>query len=652
VPDESVVLDELPAAVVVLRGATVVAATVTAAALLDVAVDDLVGSDLADRFELADRPSLEARLRSEPTIDLSAPADPDPAAPEVEARTEAPGHRPIALAVHHGIEQTVVVLRDVSLERRLSAIIHAVADSTLLVDADGQWIWQTDDVDIGPTGRGSGLRSHPVERLHPEDMPLVLEAFSTLSDLPEGRIDRVVRARAVADEEIWQLIELIGASRVTDPDLGGVVVQVRMLDSESELASIGHTDGPMLSLAEAAPVGILLMNQRERVMYATAVSRSLLAFGPTEDVTAWRERVAPSHRSELDELVDQGLGGAPSMTITAPFELPDAARLWMRVRVAPHRDSAGESLGAIVSLEDVTAEVEARAESERLVQMLDVTSDYVAIFRPNGEILHTNAALAQLLADNVAAGGSGRLGDLLEDRDRFIRRGMEAIATTDTWQGEITLNVSHGRTIPVSVTGVVRRDDEGELDWIAMVARDISDLKEAEQRLRRLATSDHLTGLANRALFTEQLDRAVAQVGATGQVAVLFCDLDRFKEVNDEFGHVVGDKVLVEIADRLRTIVRGDDLVARVGGDEFVILCHGADDPDKLAALAARIIETVHGPIAVDGLSVHVGISIGVAMGGLNPVTGDRILTVADQAMYRAKATGGNRYRVVDIDAE
>ena len=137
-------------------------------------------------------------------------------------------------------------------------------------------------------------------------------------------------------------------------------------------------------------------------------------------------------------------------------------------------------------------------------------------------------------------------------------------------------------------------------------------------------------------------------------MAVLFCDLDRFKEVNDQHGHAVGDRVLVEIADRLCAIIRGDDMVARVGGDEFVILCDGADDPDALAALAERVIEAVHQPIAVDDATVQVGISIGVAIANAATaaVSGDRILTVADQAMYRAKATGGNRYRIVEVDAE
>ena len=154
-------------------------------------------------------------------------------------------------------------------------------------------------------------------------------------------------------------------------------------------------------------------------------------------------------------------------------------------------------------------------------------------------------------------------------------------------------------------------------------------------------------------MFTEHLDEVVAGARRTGRsVTVLFCDLDRFKEVNDAHGHAVGDAVLVEIANRLCAIIRGDDMVARVGGDEFVIICDGTDDPDVLATLADRVIEAVHQPIEAGGEQVQVGISIGVAVARGGRASGDRILTVADQAMYRAKATGGNRYRIQPVDDE
>src|SRR6185503_9456058 len=154
-------------------------------------------------------------------------------------------------------------------------------------------------------------------------------------------------------------------------------------------------------------------------------------------------------------------------------------------------------------------------------------------------------------------------------RDEFLGGALDALEGTDTWQGELVIRIGEGRTIPVSALGVVRRDEEGAIDWIAMVARDISSQKDAQDVLRRMATIDDLTGLANRALFTEQLEEAAEASQRSGRpLALLFCDLDRFKEVNDRHGHAVGDAVLRTIADRLQEITREGDLAARVGGDE------------------------------------------------------------------------------------
>ncbi len=638
-------LDEVPSPVLVVAAGAVHDANPAAIRLLGRPGAELVGTRLADLVEPADHPRLDVALGA---------AVLRPGAGPTEVVVRLVSGPPVGLTAAGGSDgRTVVALRDLSVERRLGAVIDAVADSTLVLDPDGRLLWQSDALAARVPGGSANLGTHPVERLHPEDLPMVLEAFSELGRQSGGRLNRIVRSRAVENDDIWQLIELVGASRVDHPDLGGVVVQVRNIDAGDELESVGHTDGPMLSLAEAAPIGILLMNRIEQVMYLSQVGRSLLGFGEADDATAWRDRFGGTHRRDLDALVAGGLVGAEATTVTMPFALPDGGGGAMRVRVAPHLDARSQPVGVIVALEDVTAEVEARAESERLLQMLDATSDFVAIFRPSGEILHTNAALAQLLADNRAAGGLGRLGDLLEDREGFVNRGLAVVATSDTWHGEIELHITPERVLPVSALGVVGRDEHGELDWVAMVARDISTRKEAERRLRHLATSDHLTGLANRALFTEHLDEVVARASHTGRsVTVLFCDLDRFKEVNDRHGHAGGDAVLVEIANRLCTIIRGDDMVARVGGDEFVIICDGADDPDDLAALAERVIEAVHRPIVAGDEPVQVGISIGVAVCRGGRASGDRILTAADQAMYRAKATGGNRYRIEQVSPD
>jgi diguanylate cyclase (GGDEF)-like protein len=187
-----------------------------------------------------------------------------------------------------------------------------------------------------------------------------------------------------------------------------------------------------------------------------------------------------------------------------------------------------------------------------------------------------------------------------------------------------------------------------------MLARDISDLKVAQRELEHLATHDYLTGLPNRSLFNERLDDAVARHKRSGEsVAVLFCDLDGFKRVNDEFGHAAGDQLLVEVASRLRSITRASETAARVGGDEFVLVVTEVADNEELASLAERVIHAVASPVDLDdGNEVKVGISVGVGVAWQDQpdVESDRLLTVADTAMYQAKARGGKTFRIAVVD--
>jgi diguanylate cyclase (GGDEF)-like protein len=269
-------------------------------------------------------------------------------------------------------------------------------------------------------------------------------------------------------------------------------------------------------------------------------------------------------------------------------------------------------------------------------------------------MLYRNQATEELLSRMRDAGRGGALRDLVPEsvRRAWIERVVAGSATHDVWQDEIELNVGD-LSLVMSVRTVLRRDDEGRVEWIAVIARDISDLKRAEDKLRDLATHDYLTGLPNRPLFNDRLENAVARHKRTRRgVAVMFCDLDGFKQINDERGHAAGDAVLVAVANRLKRITRESDTAARVGGDEFVVVCEEVTDSEELAALAERIIESVSQPIALpDGSEVRVGISvgIGVARARQENVDPDRLLTLADTAMYRAKARGGNTFRIAAL---
>jgi diguanylate cyclase (GGDEF)-like protein/PAS domain S-box-containing protein len=230
-----------------------------------------------------------------------------------------------------------------------------------------------------------------------------------------------------------------------------------------------------------------------------------------------------------------------------------------------------------------------------------------------------------------------------EDRDRLLaaarrvlrgRREQVAIRIADGRGGHRWVQ---WRGTPVPAT-------RGRGAGILSSTLDITDLKAAERALELQATHDPLTGLPNRRRLTDEMRRALARGERhAGRVAVMFCDLDGFKTVNDVHGHDVGDTVLIEVAQRLRGVLRRSDTVTRIGGDEFVVLCEDAGSDADLDRLAARIIEVTNQPIPLADALVTVGVSVGVAVtdGRANPVG---LLRDADGAMYRAKALGRNRF--------
>ncbi|WP_445001173.1 diguanylate cyclase domain-containing protein [Halomonas mongoliensis] len=191
------------------------------------------------------------------------------------------------------------------------------------------------------------------------------------------------------------------------------------------------------------------------------------------------------------------------------------------------------------------------------------------------------------------------------------------------------------------------RQEDGSTVWHGYI-RDITELKEHEQELEFIAYYDSLTGIPNRRLLGDRMSQAIAHALRSGEaLAICMLDLDNFKPINDTLGHEAGDRVLIEIARRLSGLLRTEDSVARLGGDEFVLLLRNPEGE----AVFQRVLDDLRTPIDLEGHEVHVSASLGVAM--LNhaaPCDGDQLLRLADQAAYRAKSAGRDRYRIVTTD--
>lgn len=212
------------------------------------------------------------------------------------------------------------------------------------------------------------------------------------------------------------------------------------------------------------------------------------------------------------------------------------------------------------------------------------------------------------------------------------------------------LAVSNG-AIESSLPRTERKDEIGSM--IAAIAQFRNKLNEDKAAIAHMALHDSLTGLANRVLFFEHMELALNQLGRSNQfAAILFLDLDGFKSVNDTIGHSVGDKLLVQVAARLKASVRNVDTLCRLGGDEFAILQTGLDQVGQATILAQRLGDIVKAPYEIDGHRVIVGTSIGIAMAPIDGTDASQLLKRADLALYQAKGAGRGTYRFYQPDLD
>jgi len=212
---------------------------------------------------------------------------------------------------------------------------------------------------------------------------------------------------------------------------------------------------------------------------------------------------------------------------------------------------------------------------------------------------------------------------------------------------ELSALARDGREFPVELT--IWQIGEGDAASISAFVRDITATREADARLRHMAMHDTLTGLPNRALFLDRVAIALAQAGRhpSSRLAVMFLDLDNFKVINDSLGHEEGDRLLVWVAERLKSVLREGDTIARFGGDEFVFLCEITKEENALE-IARRLGEAVAKPMVIHGQEVAVTASLGIAIPRSGRATPESLMRDADAAMYRAKAEGRDRFEVFD----
>jgi len=295
-----------------------------------------------------------------------------------------------------------------------------------------------------------------------------------------------------------------------------------------------------------------------------------------------------------------------------------------------------------------------RVDNERIIDAIESLTDGFTLFDDKGRLTMCNNVLQKMYPElaNVLKPGT-RYEDLLAAKANMRKELPEGVSA-EAYIAENVRNFREGRH-----SGVPREERLEDGRWIysrehsikhgglVSVLTDVTPIKELQAVYEKRASEDTLTGLVNRRVFEDRLEHAFALAKRLDKpMALLYIDLDRFKPINDDFGHDTGDAVLKEVAARLRRAARDSDTVARLGGDEFALLMASNDDRAGAEALASRIIVAICQPIFVGGRACHVRVSIGIAVLPPPAAGKEALMKAADEAMYEAKKAGGSQYHM------
>lgn len=437
-----------------------------------------------------------------------------------------------------------------------------------------------------------------------------------------------------------------GTSIVTVQDITATVLTARALESEEQrlrtvLSTLGEgvimrgADGQMLMHNTAAAQILGLSDAQMRGFHPG----SHLVHFLREDGEAYDTGDLPPMQSLTDGEGHSGLIG---------IQRPDGRTRWLWAHSKPIADDQGTPTAVVTSMADITRLREAETRLRLADRAIDHSADAIMITSAEGLILRVNPAFTRVTgytSDEVIGHTPALLRSGRHDA-AFYATMWESIRRTGSWQGDIWNRHKDGSLFAERLSISAVRDGSGRLSHYVAVFSDVTEAREKEQRFAHMAQHDALTGLPNRSLMADRLERALSRAARDERaVALMYLDLDGFKAINDAMGHAVGDQLLQQVAKRLRQCVRESDSVGRQAGDEFLVVIPDLEDGRQASQVAQKIIQTLASPLKLGERHVETSVSIGIAIYPTDADNAETLLNRADTALYHAKDAGKNTFR-------
>ncbi len=558
--------------------------------------------------------------------------------------------------------------RDASSEARATeaqfrAMVEHSSDALIVIDANAV-------ISHFPVGENlfgyqpdALVGTNALDLVHPDDLEFAASEMVKFLTDPNYRAINAMRIRH-ADGH-WVPIELAASSRFDEPAINGVIMNVRDVTERRRfedqlLASEARHESLISNLPGA--VFRCHVDPPYHDEFISDVVETLTGFRASEflsQAVCFDDLILPAFRGMCDGVIAEARADGLPYIVEYPIHHRDGSVRWL----SEHGRVAFDAAGAPVHLEgfmfDITSRVNAvEATRDRETQLTNLIANVPgAVFRRHAEPPYAEIFISDAVEELTGYSAASLLRrdldlyDLVEPAGRVAidRAVTDAVHHGNAYSIEYQFRHRDGSLRWVEERGHVVQDDAGRPALIDGAMFDLTERKQLEHRLEYDAAHDPLTGLPNRNLLVRHLDAVVTRGIRHGTMtAVLFIDLDRFKQVNDALGHSAGDELLVHFSRRLSSVMRASDLAARTGGDEFVVVCADLASVEEARDIADRLGALLLNPFTIKGRSVFVSASIGIALADTEHPDGAEMLRNADAAAYRAKELGRNRHEVFD----
>ena len=481
--------------------------------------------------------------------------------------------------------------------------------------------------------------------IHPEDRDCCKAAFHK-ARTQQQRFEIEYRLRQANGEYHWIIHDAMPLFNADKRFAGylGICLDISK-QKQAELAA-RNREAEIRLLADSLPVLIAYAEAAEQ-RYTFANTAYASAYGWDEQSILGhtvREVIGEENYRTVLPYVDKMLSGQ-AVNYQRSLVTPDGSSRFIEGNLIPHFGDDGRVVGAFILLSDITkhrlAEQAVRDSEERLKKFAAASIDGV-LFHENGIVTDCNEAVARLLGFGFADIIGHHVLEFLAPETHDVSKQRMRTGSERLFEGVVV--AKGGQQIPVEVTPK-QMPYQGHTYRMAVI-RDITERKEAEQRIQFMAHHDNLTLLPNRVSLMERLQLMLATARREQTlVAVMFIDLDHFKTVNDSLGHHAGDSLLKVIAGRLKTCLRDADTVARLGGDEFLVVVPDLREHEAVVPVVTKILEDISQPCSIEGHMLSISPSIGISMFPRDGADPDDLIKNADAAMYLAKDHGRANYQ-------